>query len=77
MKIWTKINEIENRRMIEKSWMKLRVGFLKRYKFENTLARFIKEKEVIQNRKIIGGKRYPQITKNPKRLLWTTIWQQV
>lgn len=73
MKIRTKINEIEKRRTIEKSWMKLRVGFLKRYKFENTLARLIEEKEVIQNRKIVDEKRYPQITKNHKRLLWTTI----
>lgn len=76
MKIRTKINEIEKRRTIEKSWMKLRVGFLKRYKFENTLARLIKEKEGIQNRKIIDEKRYPKSTKNHKRLLWTTIWQQ-
>ena len=60
MKIRTKINEIEKRRTIEKSWMKLRVGFLKRYKFENTLARLIKEKEGIQNRKNYRWKKVPQ-----------------
>ena len=54
IKIRTKINEIENRRTIEKSWMKLRVGFLKRYKFYKTLARLIKEKEVIQISKVIN-----------------------
>ena len=34
--------------------MKLRVGFLKRYKFYKTLARLIKEKEVIQISKVIN-----------------------
>ena len=51
IKIRTKIN-----RKQEKRWTKLRVGFLKIYKFDKTLARLIKEKEVIQIRKIINEK---------------------